>query len=42
MDGLRDLIVELEFVRSKGKDPDMILGRCITYAGFTGTLTGVR
>jgi beta subunit of N-acylethanolamine-hydrolyzing acid amidase len=42
MDGLRDLIVELEFVRSNGKDPDKVIGRCITYAGFTGILTGVR
>lgn len=42
MDELRDLIVVLEFVRSKGEDPDKVIGRCITYAGFTGILTGVR
>jgi hypothetical protein len=42
MDGLRDLIVQLEFVRSRGRDPDRVLGRCVTYAGFTGVLTGVK
>jgi hypothetical protein len=40
MDPLRDLIVQLEFVRDE--DPDKVLATCITYVGFVGILTGVR
>lgn len=42
MEGLRDLLVVLEFVRSDSANPDQILARTVTYAGFTGVLTGVR
>src|SRR5450432_954606 len=34
MSGLRDLVVILEFVRSN-ENPEEVLGRCVTYAGFT-------
>ena len=40
MDPLRDLIVQLEFVRDE--EPDKVLATCITYVGFVGVLTGVR
>ncbi|KAJ5462744.1 hypothetical protein N7475_007688 [Penicillium sp. IBT 31633x] len=40
MDPLRDLIVQLEYVRDD--DPDEVLATCITYVGFVGILTGVR
>jgi hypothetical protein len=40
MHPLRDLIVQLEFVRDE--DPDKVLATCITYVGFVGILTGVR
>ncbi|KAJ5795174.1 hypothetical protein N7457_001773 [Penicillium paradoxum] len=40
MDPLRDLIVQLEFVRDD--HPDKVLATCITYVGFVGVLTGVR
>lgn len=40
MDPLRDLIVQLEFVRDS--DPDNVLASSITYVGFVGMLTGVR
>lgn len=42
MDRLRDLLVVLEFVRSNSKEPEKVVGRSITYAGFVGVLTGVR
>lgn len=42
MDGLRDVLVVLEFVRSKSAEPEKVLARSITYAGFVGVLTGVR
>ncbi|KAK0101461.1 hypothetical protein ONS95_006633 [Cadophora gregata] len=42
MDPLRNVLVSLEFVRSKSDDPEKIIGRSITYAGFVGMLTGVR
>jgi hypothetical protein len=41
MDGLRDLLVVLEFVNSKTSGSE-VLTRSITYAGFVGTLTAVR
>ncbi|PGH01121.1 hypothetical protein GX51_05437 [Blastomyces parvus] len=40
MDGLRQLIVQLEFVRSP--HTEQVLARSITYVGFVGVLTGVR
>ncbi|KAK2748507.1 hypothetical protein FQN57_000640 [Myotisia sp. PD_48] len=40
MDGLRHLVVELEYVRSP--DTDHVIARSITYVGFVGVLTGVR
>ncbi|KAH7395780.1 beta subunit of N-acylethanolamine-hydrolyzing acid amidase-domain-containing protein [Cadophora sp. MPI-SDFR-AT-0126] len=42
MDPLRSVLVVLEFKRSKSDDPELIIGRSITYAGFVGMLTGVR
>jgi hypothetical protein len=42
MDGLRNLLVHLEFVRSKSHEPKKVIARSITYAGFVGVLTGVR
>ncbi|KAI1917989.1 hypothetical protein LOZ12_000314 [Ophidiomyces ophidiicola] len=40
MDGLRELIVQLEFVR--GPDTENVLATSITYVGFVGVLTGTR
>lgn len=40
MDPLRDLIVQLEFVRDD--DPEKVLATSITYVGYIGVLTGVR
>ncbi|KAJ6022198.1 beta subunit of N-acylethanolamine-hydrolyzing acid amidase-domain-containing protein [Penicillium herquei] len=40
MDPLRDLIVQLEFIRDS--DPEKVLATSITYVGFVGVLTGVR
>ena len=40
MDPLRDLIVQLEFVRDE--DPEKVLATSITYVGYIGVLTGVR
>ncbi|KAJ5851330.1 uncharacterized protein N7529_010715 [Penicillium soppii] len=40
MDPLRDLIVQLEFVRDE--EPGKVIATCITYVGFVGILTGVR
>ncbi|TVY48899.1 Acid ceramidase [Lachnellula occidentalis] len=42
MEGLRSVIIVLEFVRSKSEDPQEVIARTITYAGFVGVLTGVR
>jgi hypothetical protein len=42
MSPLRNVLVVLEFVRSKSKEPEKVLARTITYAGFVGVLTGVR
>jgi hypothetical protein len=42
MEELRSVTVVLEFVRSKSTDPDRVIARSITYAGFVGVLTGVR
>ncbi|KAJ5735847.1 beta subunit of N-acylethanolamine-hydrolyzing acid amidase-domain-containing protein [Penicillium malachiteum] len=40
MDPLRDLIVQLEFIRDS--DREKVLATSITYVGFVGVLTGVR
>jgi hypothetical protein len=42
MEPLRSVLVVLEFVRSETKEPEKVIGRTITYAGFVGVLTGVR
>ena len=42
MDPLRQILVQLEFVNSKSKQPHQILATSITYVGFVGVLTGVR
>ncbi|KAF9871457.1 hypothetical protein CkaCkLH20_11104 [Colletotrichum karsti] len=42
MPQLGDLLVQLDFVDSQAPDPEHVLARSITYAGFVGTLTGVR
>jgi len=42
MEELRSVLVVLEFVRSKSADPERVIARSITYAGFVGVLTGVR
>lgn len=42
MPGLRDVLVELEFIDSASLDPTAVLARSITYAGYVGVLTGVR
>jgi hypothetical protein len=42
MDPLRSVLVQLEFVRSKSVDPEKVIARTVTYAGFVGALTGVR
>ena len=40
MDPLRNLVVQLEFVKDEA--PDKVLATSITYVGFVGILTGVR
>lgn len=42
MDPLRSVLVVLEFIRSKSEDPNKVIGRTITYAGYVGVLTGVK
>lgn len=42
MDPLREIVVQLDFVRSKSSRPDAIIASSITYIGFVGVLTGVR
>ncbi|KAI0533838.1 beta subunit of N-acylethanolamine-hydrolyzing acid amidase-domain-containing protein [Xylaria digitata] len=42
MDELRDLLVVLEFVDSASDNPNRVIARSITYAGFVGSLTMVR
>jgi len=42
MDPLRSVLVVLEFVRSKSEEPEKVIARAVTYAGFVGVLTGVR
>ncbi|UKZ96196.1 uncharacterized protein TrAFT101_010998 [Trichoderma asperellum] len=42
MPELRSVLVVLEFVRSKSKEPQAVIARTVSYAGFVGVLTGVR
>ncbi|OLN96233.1 Acid ceramidase 2 [Colletotrichum chlorophyti] len=42
MDILRDLLVVIEFVDTRRADPQKVVATSVTYAGFVGTLTGVR
>ncbi|KAF3077450.1 Acid ceramidase [Trichoderma lentiforme] len=42
MPELRSVLVVLEFVRSNSKEPETVIARSVTYAGFVGVLTGVR
>jgi hypothetical protein len=42
MDQLRSVLVVLEFVRSESDEPEKVIARSVTYAGFVGILTGVR
>ncbi|KIN08713.1 hypothetical protein OIDMADRAFT_23483 [Oidiodendron maius Zn] len=42
MSSLRSVLVVLEFVRSKSAEPEKVIARTVTYAGFVGVLTGVR
>jgi hypothetical protein len=42
MDPLRNVLVQLEFIRSESGEPEKVIARTITYAGFVGVLTGVR
>lgn len=42
MDPLRSVLVVLEFVRSTSEEPEKVIARTITYAGFVGVLTGVK
>lgn len=42
MDELRSVLVILEFVRSQSEEPEKVIARSVTYAGFVGCLTGVR
>jgi beta subunit of N-acylethanolamine-hydrolyzing acid amidase len=42
MEPLRQVVVQLEFVKSASKTPERILARSLTYVGFVGVLTAVR
>jgi hypothetical protein len=42
MDSLRSVLVQLEFIRSESDEPEKVIARTVTYAGFVGVLTGVR
>ena len=42
MDPLREVVVQLEFVKSAASTPDKVLATSLTYVGFVGVLTGVR
>ncbi|KAL0936157.1 Acid ceramidase 1 [Colletotrichum truncatum] len=42
MPQLGNLLVSLEFVDSKSTQPGKVLARSVSYAGFVGSLTGVR
>lgn len=42
MDPLREVVIQLDFVRSQSPHPDAIIASSITYVGFVGVLTGVK
>jgi hypothetical protein len=42
MEPLRSVLVQLEFIRSGSREPEKVIARTVTYAGFAGVLTGVR
>ncbi|KAF7877679.1 hypothetical protein EAF04_001350 [Stromatinia cepivora] len=42
LDGLRGMLVVLEYVNSNSSNPTRVIARSITYAGYVGILTGVR
>ena len=42
MEPLREVLVVLEFVRSASDEPEKVIARTVTYAGFVGVLTGVK
>jgi beta subunit of N-acylethanolamine-hydrolyzing acid amidase len=42
MDSLRQVVVQLEFVKTASTTPERVLARSLTYVGFVGVLTGVR
>ncbi|CAD6456885.1 f4efb8f9-9278-40ae-bf31-473d3c0b0e88-CDS [Sclerotinia trifoliorum] len=42
LDGLRDMLLVLEYVNSNSSTPTRVIARSITYAGYVGILTGVR
>ena len=42
MESLQSVLVVLEFVRSENAEPEKVIARTVTYAGFVGVLTGVR
>jgi beta subunit of N-acylethanolamine-hydrolyzing acid amidase len=42
MDPLRNIVVQLDFIRSKSGEPTAVIASSVTYVGFVGVLTGVR
>jgi beta subunit of N-acylethanolamine-hydrolyzing acid amidase len=42
MDPLRNIVIHLNFVRSKSTAPTAIIASSVTYVGYVGVLTGVR
>jgi beta subunit of N-acylethanolamine-hydrolyzing acid amidase len=42
MDPLREVVVQLEYVKSASQTPENVLATSLTYAGYVGVLTGVR
>jgi hypothetical protein len=42
MDPLREVIVQLDFIRSESTQPETVIASSVTYIGFVGVLTGVK
>jgi hypothetical protein len=42
MDPLREVVVQLNFIRSKSTQPKTVIASSVTYIGFVGVLTGVK
>lgn len=42
MDPLREVVVQLEYVKSASQTPEKVLATSLTYVGYVGVLTGVR